>query len=151
MSSENTETRSANTGRVLRSARDRVVDEWRWLRMWRARGKIASPYWVPRVGDRVKLHGKGHWLVYDVAIRRGEVRLGRPGLKALEHVGPLTPAELDEVYQQRSIRATPQAPPILPPSETETWGRPAETKPVDLDDPDTFTVDGSVVDSPPEE
>lgn len=126
---------------VLESTWSRVVDEWRYLRMRRARGNPRSPYWVPRVGDRVKLHGKGAWLVFDVSIRRGEVTLGRPGAQALEWVEPLTPDELAEVYAGRMVEAS-QTPSALPPADGE--------KPVDLSDPDVFTVDGEVTDSPSE-
>jgi hypothetical protein len=141
------------------AARDRVVDQWRYLRMWRARGRIGSKWWVPRVGDRVRFHGKGQWLVYGVSIRRGEVRLGRPGTVLMEFCEPLTPAELDELYASPAnihygsygrIDVTPPLPIIQPvhPAEPAAGPDGPPTKPIDLTDFDVFTVDGEVLDGP---
>lgn len=121
---------------------EHAVDQWRYLRMWKARGKLASKWWVPRVGDRVHYHGKGCWLVYGVSVRRGEVTLGRPGVVALEHCDPVPPGELAEFYSTNALTAGRRVAPILPATEHE--------KPVDLSDHGVFTVDGQVVDSPPE-
>jgi hypothetical protein len=53
---------------------------------------------VPRIGDRVRLHGRGAWLVYGARIRRGEVQLGDPGIRALTDVEPATREDLDALY-----------------------------------------------------
>lgn len=71
---------------------------YRLLRHWLARGRVRSKYWVPRVGDRVRLHGCGTWLVYAVWIRRGEVQLGGPGIQALADIGPALREDLDKLY-----------------------------------------------------
>jgi hypothetical protein len=72
--------------------------QYRFLRHWLARGRQGSAYWVPRIGDRVRLHGRGAWLVYAVRIRRGEVQLGDPGIRALTDVEPATREDLDALY-----------------------------------------------------
>jgi hypothetical protein len=88
-------------------ATDRDVDhrapawlpaQYRFLRHWLARGRQGSAYWVPRIGDRVRLHGRGAWLVYGARIRRGEVLLGSPGTQALADVEPATREDLDALY-----------------------------------------------------
>jgi len=75
-----------------------LVENWRYLRQWLARGRTGSAYWVPQVGDRVRLHGRGTWLVYAVWIRRGEVQLGGPSIQRLADVEPVRREDLDTLY-----------------------------------------------------
>lgn len=75
-----------------------LAEQWRILRCWLARGRVNSTHWVPRVGDRVRLHGRGTWLVHHVSIRRGMVGLGLPGEHSLESVRPAVRDDLDELY-----------------------------------------------------
>lgn len=74
-----------------------LVDEVVNLRCWLARGRAGSRYWVPRVGDRVRVDGKGAWLVWGVSIRAGEVTLGS-GVHGLERLDPIGPDELAALY-----------------------------------------------------
>lgn len=71
---------------------------YRMLRQRLARGRATSRYWAPRIGDRVRLHGRGTWLVYGVSICRSTVTLGKPGVVALEHVAPATREDLAKFY-----------------------------------------------------
>lgn len=141
-------------GRAVRVVTDRLADEWHYLRMWMARGNAGSKWWVPAVGDRVKHHGKGHWLVYGTSIRRGEVELGRPGMVALEHVEPIPPGELAALHDRwgeaRRAGRVPVLEPVRPVERPSPPPPPDSGKATDLTDYSVFTVDGEVVDGPEE-
>lgn len=104
-----------------------------WARVLLARGDVASRWWTPRVGDRVRLRGEGTWLVFEVRLRRAEVTLGRPGVQPLSEVEPADRADLDDLYDRA-------------PGQRARWAEAiaARGKVVSLDDSQVFIVDGEV-------
>lgn len=111
-----------------------LIENWRYLRQWLGRGRRGSKFWVPQVGDRVRLHGRGAWLVYAVWIRRGEVQLDH-SVQRLADVSPPTREDLDTLYgtpdwDRVSGRRHLLIPDAAPASEEETEEEPPRLRAV---------------------